>query len=319
MKDAKQKLEGMKKLTIGVEVEMYDINRDDAATVIARHFGTDWKLATGHGYCYNTHEIKDQKGRVWEITRDSSIHDMEPRKTEMATPVLTYDDIPELQEIIRELRHAGAKSDPWHGCGVHIHIGSDNLTAPQIRNLVNIMAAHESLLIHAVNIDYSRLDNYCRAVNPNFLKSLNSKKPTSLDELEDIWYGSQGDYFSRSGHYCDCRYHMLNLHGMFPDAYYNHTIEFRLFQFDNPGQHYKGGLHAGKLKAYIQLCLAMVQAAIDLKSASPKQPQQENEKYAMRTWLLRLGMIGDEFSTARKALTDRLPGDAAFRHGRKAA
>ena len=38
----------------------------------------------------------------------------------------------------------------------------------------------------------------------------------------------------------------------------------------------------------------------------------------MRTWLLRLGFIGDEFATARDILTRRLSGDAAFRNGRAA-
>ena len=38
----------------------------------------------------------------------------------------------------------------------------------------------------------------------------------------------------------------------------------------------------------------------------------------MRTWLLRLGFIGDEFKTARDLLTKRLTGDAAFRSGRAA-
>ena len=55
------------------------------------------------------------------------------------------------------------------------------------------------------------------------------------------------------------------------------------------------------------------------KSASPKPQQNENPKYAMRTWLLRLGFIGEEFETARDILTRRLSGDAAFRNGRAAA
>ena len=38
----------------------------------------------------------------------------------------------------------------------------------------------------------------------------------------------------------------------------------------------------------------------------------------MRTWLLRLGFIGDEFKTAREILTKRLAGDTAFRNGRAA-
>ena len=50
------------------------------------------------------------------------------------------------------------------------------------------------------------------------------------------------------------------------------------------------------------------------KSASPRPQQNENPRYAMRTWLLRLGFIGEEFKTAREILTRRLSGDTAFRH-----
>ena len=96
------------------------------------------------------------------------------------------------------------------------------------------------------------------------------------------------------------------------------TIEFRLFQFDAPTAERKNGLHAGQLKSYIQLCLALSQMAKTVKTASPKPQQNDNPKYAMRTWLLRLGFIGEEFATARDLLTRRLAGDAAFRNGRAA-
>ena len=75
----------------------------------------------------------------------------------------------------------------------------------------------------------------------------------------------------------------------------------------------KGGLHAGQLRAHIQLCLALSQMAKEAKSASAKPQQQENKKYAMRTWLLRLGFIGEEFKTARELYMSRLDGNAAWR------
>lgn len=68
--------------------------------------------------------------------------------------------------------------------------------------------------------------------------------------------------------------------------------------------------------AKIQLCLALSQMAKEVRAASSKPQQTENPKYAMRTWLLRLGFIGEEFATARDILTKRLEGDTAFRHGR---
>ena len=99
---------------------------------------------------------------------------------------------------------------------------------------------------------------------------------------------------------------------------FSDKIEFRLFQFDAPADGKRNGLHAGQLRSYIQLCLALSQMAKDVKTASPKPQQNENPKYAMRTWLLRLGFIGEEFATAREVLTKRLPGDAAFRAGSRA-
>ena len=102
---------------------------------------------------------------------------------------------------------------------------------------------------------------------------------------------------------------MLNLHALFTKG----TIEFRLFQFDEPHGDKKGGLHAGQLKAYIQLCLAMSEMAKELKSASPKPQQTENERYAFRCWMLRLGFIGEEFKTAREILLKNMTGNGAYR------
>ena len=163
------------------------------------------------------------------------------------------------------------------------------------------MASHESLLASALKLDENRMDRYCRTVDPCFLMKLNEKKPKTMEELADVWYN-------------DSRYHMLNYHATFTKG----TIEFRLFQFDAPAEGKQNGLHAGQLKSYMQLCLALSQMAKMVKTASPKPQQVENPKYAMRTWLLQLGFIGAEFATARDILTRNLAGDAAFRHGRPA-
>ena len=94
-------------------------------------------------------------------------------------------------------------------------------------------------------------------------------------------------------------------------------IEFRLFQFADPANGKRNGLHAGELKAYIQLCLAMSQLAKQLRSASCKPQQTENEKYAFRCWMLRLGFIGEEFATAREILLRNMDGNASWRNGRQ--
>ena len=302
----------MKKQTIGVEVEMNNITRRKAAQIAAEFFGTDRFGDTAYRNGYQTWSAWDAQDREWKFQKDVSINGPDDEKCEMVTPILTYEDMDLLQELIRRLRKAGAKSDATRCCGVHIHIGAKGHTPQTLRNLANIMASHESLLASALHLDSYRIDRYCRTVDPRFLQKVNTRKPTTMAMLADIWYTSHDASYGRSQHYNDSRYHMLNLHATFTKG----TVEFRLFQFDAPTADRKGGLHAGQLKSYIQLCLALSQMAKEVRSASCKPQQNENPKYAMRTWLLRLGFIGDEFKTARDLFTKRLDGDAAFRTGR---
>ena len=304
----------MKKQTIGVEVEMNSITRRRAAQVAAEFFGTGRYEDTAYRNGYRTWSTWDAQGREWKFQRDSSIQGPDDEKCEMVTPILTYADMDTLQGLIRRLRKAGAKSDATRGCGVHIHIGAKGHTPQSLRNLANIMASHESLLADALNIDHSRIADYCAMVSPRFIREINERKPSTMSDLADIWYTSHNARGDRNQHYNSSRYHMLNLHATFTKG----TIEFRLFQFDAPADGRQNGLHAGQLKSYIQLCLALSQMAKSVKTASPKPQQTENPKYAMRTWLLRLGFIGDEFATARDILTRNLAGDAAFRNGRAA-
>ena len=312
-KIAKQ-IEEMKNQTIGVEVEMNSITRQKAARVAAEFFGTGRYEYTAGRNGYETWSAWDEQGREWKMQKDVSIAGPDSQKCELVTPILTYGDIETLQELIRRLRKAGAKSDYTRGCGVHIHIGAKGHTPQTLRNLANIMASHESLLKDALALDEYRVGRYCRPVDENFLKEVNKKKPKTMAKLADIWYTSQGEGYGRGQHYNGSRYHMLNLHATFTKG----TVEFRLFQFDAPADGKLNGLHAGQLKSYIQLCLALSQMAKEVRSASAKPQQNENPKYAMRTWLLRLGFIGEEFATARDILTRRLSGDAAFRSGRPA-
>ena len=305
----------MKNQTIGVEIEMNHITRERAARLAADFFGTSRyeNTAGRNGYC--TWSAWDAQGREWKFQRDVSIAGADSEKCELVTPILKYEDIETLQELVRKLRKAGAISHAGIGAGVHIHIGANGHTPQSLRNLANIMASHEKLIADALKIDSGRMHRYCRTVNPKFIEQINKKKPTTMAQLADIWYTSNGADYGRNHHYNDSRYHMLNYHATFTKG----TIEFRLFQFDAPANGRQNGLHAGQLKSYIQLCLALSQMAKDVRTASPKPQQNENPKYAMRTWLLRLGFIGEEFATARDFLTRNLTGDTAFRHGRAAA
>ena len=191
----------MKTQTFGVEVEMYNIGRQKAAQVVSGFFGTRGTVRH-EGGAYDRWTCRDQSGRVWRFDRDSSINGY-GGVCELVTPILRYEDLETLQEVLRKLRAAGARSDAGHSCGVHIHVGLQDHTAKSLRNLANLMASHEDLLIHAIRIARSRTDRWCRTVDRSFLDRLNREKPSTMQALADVWYESHGAGYgrARAGHY----------------------------------------------------------------------------------------------------------------------
>ena len=70
-----------------------------------------------------------------------------------------------------------------------------------------------------------------------------------------------------------------------------------------------------EIMAYSQLCSALCKMAKESKRITGKDHPVENEKYAFRCFLLRLGFIGDEYKVSRKVLLRNLSGSAAYRNG----
>ena len=212
-KTARQ-IENMKAQTFGVEVEGNNITRQKAAKVAAEFFGTGRYENTAYRNGYMTWSAWDQQDREWKFQRDVSINGPDDEKCELVTPILTYADMETFQELLRTLRHAGMKSSPSRGCGVHIHIGLKGLDgrdhdAKSLRNLVNIMAAHETQIGRAIKIDAGRTGHYCKVVDHRFLERLNRQKPKTMARLADCWYEGNGATYGRNQHYNDSRYHML--------------------------------------------------------------------------------------------------------------
>lgn len=69
-----------------------------------------------------------------------------------------------------------------------------------------------------------------------------------------------------------------------------------------------------EISAYTRFVLKLVAMAKSVKRVNAREKDVDNEKYAMRTWLLRLGYIGDEYKEERKILLSRLEGNAAFKN-----
>lgn len=301
--------ESMANRRFGIEIEMTGITRTRAAEIIAEYFGTRAEYAGGY---YRKNTAKDSKGRTWTVMYDGSISCKmringtyipagEEYSVELVSPILTYaEDMKDLQEIIRRLRKAGATTNS--SCGIHVHLDGADHTARSIRNFVNIIAARGDLLYKALQIEPARA-HFCRQLSEDLVQRM--KNATTMDKIRRAWYAGYR-HEDQSYHYHGSRYHLLNLHSFFNG---NHTVEIR---------GYNSTLHAGKVRAYIVLALGMNEQALTQKSASAKKPQTENEKFSMRTWLNRMGLIGDEFAACREHLCKHLNGCAAWRFGRAA-
>lgn len=278
---------------------MTGLTRRDAAFILARHFNS---LALHAGGSYDTYTVQDDRGRIWKLMSDGSIDTTtsngecagDAHSVELVSPICQYADIETIQTLVSKLKEKGAVTNA--SCGIHVHIGAERHTPLTLRNIANIIAAKEDLLYKALQIEVQR-ERYCQKTNARFLAAVNSRKPATMDKLKEIWYdGRDGS----GRHYDNTRYHCLNLHSVFSKG----TVEFRLFN---------STLDAKAVKAYIQLCLAVSKQALTQKSASYSKTQSTNEKYTFRTWLLRLGMIGDEFKDARQVLLEHLDGNIAWR------
>ncbi len=292
----------------GIEIEFTGITRTKAIEVANKYFHGNTETRNTR---YSTNQVIAPDNRIWKFVYDASITCQRKNhrqytfagreySVELVSPILTYrEDIKTVQELVRRLRKAGGFVNK--SCGIHIHLNGNDHSARSIRNFVNIIASKNDLLYKALQIEPERM-RYCKKMDDYLVEKINRSVIRNLSQIETIWYeGYQHE--SRSSHYHNSRYHFLNLHSFFHGS---RTVELRGFN---------SVLHAGKVRAYIVLALALNNQALTQTSASSRKVQAENEKFAMRTFLNRIGFIGDEFKSCREHLYLHLNGNAAWRFG----
>lgn len=296
-------------IRFGIEIETVGADKATIAEAI--------RSVVGGSRWGRTVEMAD--GRVWKVVSDSSLRSHNGYSGEIVSPILRYSDMDDVQNIIRAVRRAGAKVND--SCGIHIHVdaggprgregvnvgaftygGKDG--AKTIRNLVRLTHKNDELIAAALGIKANRRARWCKPVDTDFVNRISGDRRLSLDRLNQNWYGYSN---ARPQHYDHTRYAGLNLH----NVWYRGTVEFRWFE---------ASLHAGVVKSYIQLCLCLTAKAINARSCSAdKTPlRTASAKYDFRCFLLSLGMIGDEYKTARLHLLKNLTGSAAWKNGRPA-
>src|SRR5512135_3696550 len=106
----------MKTQKFGVEIELTGVTRAQAAEVALSYFGSTARLEH-RGGSYDEYRVTADDGRVWKFVRDASIQPKKKERrqmvgasweysVELVSPILTYEDIERVQELVRRLRAA---------------------------------------------------------------------------------------------------------------------------------------------------------------------------------------------------------------------
>ena len=275
-----------KTLNFGIEIETVGAPKQRLINAIADAIG-------GRVSTYPSFTATMPDGRVWKVVNDASLNGCD--NGEVVSPILTYDDLPMLQSVVRAIRGAGGRIDS--SCGIHVHVDASRFDAPALVRLVKLVHKQERLIEMALGIQEHRLGRYCKPIDPEFLARVDGHAVNAMSTLQRAWYGGS----AQPTRYHETRYRGVNLNSYFVRG----TVEFRLFE---------GSLHAGEVKTYVQFALALASKALRSRAAQARRRDYNltNPKYAMRTFLLALGLIGEEFKTARFHLLKRLPGNAAW-------
>ncbi len=279
----------------GIEIELTGITRKQAAEIVATE-------VNGTVFCRGNRSFaKAADGRIWSAIPDSSIQVASGECVELVSPILTYDtDMETLQRIIRSLRRSGAQSGVQFRTGIHIHLDGAPHNTRTLKNFVNLVYSKGDLLYEALKVGATRAA-YCQKTSRRLVDRICETSPKTVAGLADLWY--EGYAEPRFMRYHPSRRHFLNLHNVFQLGGTG-TVELRGFN---------GTLHAGVVRSYVALALAMNRQALTQSRVSSTKPQTENPKFAMRTWLNRIGLTGSDFKACRDHLTKHLGGSSAWR------
>ncbi|MHB9129949.1 MAG: amidoligase family protein [Armatimonadota bacterium] len=293
----------IQEIRFGVEIETVGRTRREVAEAIRTVVGGT-VAHVGTPACYDPYHVTDARGLEWKVVADSSLTNVPADlRAEVVSPILSYDDIALLQEVVRAIHKAGARCD--ERCGLHLHLSHPSVTPKALANLAKTIYKQEELIYAALGVTRERMERYCRPLNKVFIDRVTRTTPTSFQQLNRMWYGK---YTPTPQRYDSTRYAILNLNAFFLRG----AVEMRA---------YAGSLHAGKVKAAIQFGMALFAKALNTYAASAKKRTYDpaSAKYDFRVFLISaLGMNGDEFKTARKHLLTLMPGDSAFKYGRPA-
>lgn len=216
------------------------------------------------------------EGETYTIDKAGKITNAEGRELELEAILNPPVEIQEQKEKI--VIEENTETEP--------QIVLDNISVPMaghtaisLRNLVNMIYSKQELIQKSLGITEN-------IIGENFIKELNEEKISTIDDFKKA---------------IDGKVDSIQIEFDFE----KHRIAFNFIKTE-----------AENITAYTQFIELLNKSAKELKHASYKAKSTDNPKFTFRVFLIRLGMIGDEYKNARKILLEKLEGNGAFRYGK---
>ncbi len=163
---------------------------------------------------------------------------------------------------------------------LEISLPMDGHSGATLKNIVNMLSSKQNLIIKSLCIEDNLMDE-------TFAEDLSLKATDTLDEFRTA------------------------VEELGKERCKGITFDFEksTYSYNIP----KSKLEYEKISAFAVLAARINEFAKEQKRTSYKATQDDNPKFALRTWLIRLGMKGKGYKDVRKALLENLEGNGAFR------
>ncbi|MBK5242067.1 virulence-related protein [Clostridium sp.] len=254
------------------------MDRKEIVKVLGEHFEVKPQYMGAPSFAY---QIETAEGII-NIDREGKI--INSKGEELKLEVLLNGTVEE--EIIKSNEQGQKKETVTElkNTDTKIVIPMEGHTGVSLRNLVHMIYSKQVLIKKALGLTEVIInEDFITGINESSIETLEDFKTTIANMKNENCKGIEFDFN-------------------------NMSIGFKFL-------HEKAD--AEKIMVYTQFAELLSKTAKSLKYASAKVSLTDNDKFSMRTWLIRLGMIGDEYKMARKILLERLVGNGAFRSGSK--
>ncbi len=266
-------------------MEGLHMDRKEIIKLLEEHFGVKPKYM-GVPTCAYKIETAEE---TYIIDRAGKITTSEGKVVDLETILqLSVEGIPETYtqtKVFKQLELSETiEQVSTETTNIEVAVPMEGHTGISLRNLVNIVYSKQVLIKKSLGVTDDIIEaEFCKGINEGKIESLEDFR-VALENIGEKH--CQGITFD----------------------FNNSSITFKFLE---------GEANTEKVQAYTQLVSLLNQSAKVLKHASAKSKDTDNDKFTFRVFLIRLGMIGDEYKSTRKILLENLEGNSAFRSGNK--